>query len=38
MLIVGGYFDSLGDETRRFINKGWHMALGKPVEIRDRIP
>jgi hypothetical protein len=37
VLIVGGFFDQLGDETRRFIAKGWRVVLGKPVEIRERI-
>ncbi len=36
LLIVGKYFDYLGDETRKLIAKGWHVTLDKPIEIRER--
>ena len=36
VLIVGKFFDYLGDGTRKLIAKGWHVVLDKPVEIRER--
>jgi hypothetical protein len=38
VLIVGKFFDYLGDGSRRLIAKGWHVVLSNPVEIRERNP
>jgi len=34
-LIVGAFFDYLGDETRRLIAKDWRVVVSKPIEIRS---
>ena len=36
-LIVGAFFDYLGDETRRLIAKDWRVVVSKPIEIRERV-
>ncbi len=36
-LIVGAFFDYLGDETRRLIAKDWRVVVTKPIEIRERV-
>jgi hypothetical protein len=36
VLIVGKFFDYLGDTTRRMIDQGWHVVPAKPLEIRQR--
>jgi hypothetical protein len=36
VLIVGNFFERLGDPTRRFIDQGWHVVPAKPLELRER--
>jgi hypothetical protein len=36
VLIVGHFFDYLGDGSRKFIEKGWHVVLSNPLEVRER--
>jgi hypothetical protein len=36
VLIVGNFFERLGDPTRRFIDQGWHVLPARSLEIRER--